>query len=151
MREGDRVDAEVEQRAAREVGPVHAGHVGELLAVVGDHRGDVADHSGLDGLAQLVHVRQVARPHGLHDEDACLLGGRENGLGLRRVLGKGLLDEDVLAGLDGLDRGLVVVVVRGRDVDGVDVVARHELRVGLIRVASIVRLGELLGLFQGRR
>ena len=52
--EGDRVDGEVEQRAAGEVGvgqPVRAVGV-EVLAVVGEHGGDLADQAVLHGLVR---------------------------------------------------------------------------------------------------
>jgi hypothetical protein len=54
------------------------------------------------------------------------LGRVERFLDLTRVAAEGLLDEDVLPGLDGLDRPLHVHGVRERDVDGVDVGVRKE-------------------------
>src|SRR5690606_18158913 len=88
------------------------------------------------------HVRQEARPHRLHDEDAALAGGGEDLPRLGGATGEGLLDEDVLAGLDRLERVRAVLAVRGGDVDGVDGVVRDEVGVPAVRAGDAVLTGE---------
>ena len=71
-RERDGVDAEVEQGAAAELERVEAvrGVGRDALGVVGEQRADLAEGARRDDLADADHVRQVARPHRLHREQA---------------------------------------------------------------------------------
>ena len=82
------------------------------LAVVGGDRDDLTDRAVGDPPTHLGDVRQVPRPHRLHDEDVVPLGGREDVLDLGAVARQGLLDEDVLARLDRQQRVLAVPRVR---------------------------------------
>ena len=143
--EGDGVDAEVEQRAAREVGLRQPGRaVGvEALPVVGEDGDDVADEPGLDDVAHDVVVRQEAAPHRLHDEQAPCLRGEHHLARLGGVAREGLLDEHGLARLEG-EQGVVAVLrVRRRDVDGVDLVVGHELLVAAVCRVDPELVGEV--------
>lgn len=130
------VDAEVEQRAAtqREIIETVRGIVGDPLRVIGEHRPDLAQGSGGDDLAQADHVREVASPHRLHDEDArvgCQIAQRH---GLVTVEGERLLHQHVLAVLDRERGGVAMTRMRGGDVDDVDVGVGREL---LVRAVSV--------------
>ena len=114
--ERDRVDAEVEERAAAEFERVEAvARVArDLLRVVGEHRADLAERAAADELAHADHVREVARPHRLHREQPAFGRDIANGGRLGAGQRERLLDEDVLAVLEREDRVLGVHRVRGR-------------------------------------
>ena len=97
--EGDRVGAEIQQRPAGQVVPHDPVIVGEVLAVVGDHRPDLAQRAGFQQLPDDVELRQEHRPQRLHEEDP--LRGSQFGQfgGLARVQRHRLFDQRVLAGL----------------------------------------------------
>ena len=97
---------------------------------------NVAELSGVDHLLQLGHGGVVEQEVAGHEHEPSLLGERIELLGLGRALGLRLLDEDVLAGAQGLSGEVVVRDDRGRDDD------RVQLRVGqeLVEVARRPRL-----------
>ena len=95
-------------------------------AVVGGDPVHLSEQPVLEDAAHDVHVRQVPRPHGLHEQHA-RIGRRGDELArLGGVASEGLLDEHVLAGPQREQRVVPVVAVRARDVDGVDVRTVHE-------------------------
>ena len=128
-REGHRVGAEVEHRAAGEVGAHDAVAVVEPLTHVGEHHPRLAEDTVGEQLANDVEAGQEQAPHRLHAEHA---GTRRRVTDLPCLTGiqpDRLLDEHVLAGLDREQRVGQVEVVRGRDVDDVDLgVARRAPR-----------------------
>ena len=93
---------------------------------------DLADLARLDQFPDLDADGKVARPHGLHEEDALLLGHGDELLGLGGRHGQGLFAEDILAGHEGEHGVLEVVAVGSGDVDDVDVRVVHKLLVGAI-------------------
>ncbi len=99
----------------------------DLLGVVGEDGADIAERAIREQLADPHHVRQVPGPHGLHGEQSPLGRDVAHPGGLGGVQGEGLLDEHVLAGLEGEDRVLGVQRMRRRDVDDVDVGVGDEL------------------------
>ena len=151
MRERDRVDAEVEERAAgqRRVEQTRRRVVLEELAVVRGQSDHGADLPGVHDLVQRGHVRQEAGPHRLHHEHPALPGGREHLLGLGHVAGERLLDQHVLARLDGQQRVVTVLGVRGGDVDRLDRVVGTERLVGVVHGATAVRGRERLAALAG--
>ena len=94
---------------------------GEPLAEVRDDCGDLAEHRGVEHLTQHVELRQERRPVRLHAEQPAALGHLGDLAALRRVQGERLLDQGVLAGLQREQRAGQVDVVRGGDIDHVDV------------------------------
>ena len=100
------------------------GGADDLLGVVRGDAAHVPEVAALDEGAQHGGLRQVARPHGLHDQHARAPGGVGEGAGLRGGDGDRLLDEHVLARGDRGEGDLGVAAVRGRHVDDV------HLRVG---------------------
>ncbi len=146
LRERHHVDAEVEQGAATlgEVeqpvrGVVRGGH-----AQVGLDRAHLTDRAVVHQLAQRDDRRLEAGPHRLHREDAGLprevddLGGPGGGRGER------LLDQQGLAGAQRRDGDGVVLRVRRRQVDHVDVRVGQDLRVRPVRALDPVPGGERL-------
>ena len=141
VRERHGVDAEVQQRAARELGRVEPvrGVEREELAVVGRHVDDLTDLTARDHSAQRRDVRQEPRPHGLHDEHARGPGGVEDLARLGLVARERLLDQDVLARGDGQQRVVAVVRVGRGDVHDVDLRVLDELCVvGVGRVDAVL-------------
>ena len=130
-RERRDVGAEVEERPARHGRVEDAVRRVEVLAVVGEDGAHVPEQAGVEHLPHDVEARQEEGPHRLHAEDAGGRGGSRDLLCLSGIEADRLLDEHVLAGLDGEQRALAVQVVRRRDVDDVDV------RVGEQRVAGL--------------
>lgn len=131
-RERRRIDAEVEERAAgqRRVGQALRATGVEGLAVIGEDVLDLTQKTVLEALADDVDAGEEAGPHGLHREQALGLRGVEDVLGLGGVARERLLDEDVLAGVEG-EQGLGVVLGVGRgDVDDVEVRVVDEFLIG---------------------
>ena len=85
---------------------------GRIDEVSLDRMTDFFGSAGVDGLTDHVVVRQEARPHGFHDEHAGELRRLEHLPSLRGVARECLLDEDVLARLDGEQCVVAVLAVR---------------------------------------
>lgn len=151
----DQVRAQVEQRAA-------ATRDAQLALPVGRRVGAVA----VKVRVELEHAAQGARfdqvlgqqeigippPVLVHaDELAALLGNVGQLLGLGRRRHKGLLRQDVLAGLEGLLRQVEVVVGRRGDDDDVDVGVGNQvvgrgvvLEIGIVGRRGVAGLGRAL-------
>ena len=98
--ERHRIDAEVEQGAAAELGreqPVAV--VTEELPVIGGDGDDAPERALREQLADLDDVGQEARPHRLHQEQSRGAGGRHQLLRLQGVHRERLLHEHRLAGV----------------------------------------------------
>lgn len=114
---------------------------------------DLADLTLLDELTDLNAEGEVASPDRFHKEEILLAGNFNEDLSLSSVDGEGFLAENILARLQRESDVLVVMGVRGRDVDDIDVGVGHKSL-----VVTICRAGgcdspsrdELLGLFLGR-
>jgi hypothetical protein len=147
--QSDRIDPQVEQRAATER-PVIKAMFGvggiESEPVIGEDGDDLSDRARVDNLAKLAHVRQESRPHGLHDEDAVTLGQFEQLFRLPCVQGEGLLDEDGLACTNGELGHTSVLAVRHSNVYVVDIRVGNEFFVRAIRTHRTAFVGERLGL-----
>ena len=118
-----RVDPEVEQGAAAELGgvePVRRIRREVHAQIGGDRRTSPSAPSAIE-LADAQRVREEAGPHRLHAEHAGGTGGRHDGRRLGGVHRERLLHEHVLARSDRGEGVLGVQRVRGGDVDGVDV------------------------------
>ena len=88
--------------------------------MVGEDGGDLADEAVLQRVGDDVVVRQEPAPHAFEQEKVLRPGEFDQVAGLGGVAGEGLLDQDRLAGFED-EPGLVVVLgVRGGDVDDVD-------------------------------
>jgi len=102
---------------------------------------DLAEVAGVDELLDLAH--RWAEDEGVadHEREATLGGEVDQLAGLRRVRGHGLLDEDVLAGLEGGPGEGMVRADRREDEHGVDVRVGEDLVVlggdGHRRVAGL--------------
>ena len=121
-RQGERVDAEVEQRAAGELGGEQATAWIERRreAEAGLDELEVADAALRQPVAHRVVDGKEARPHRLHEETLGR-GGRVDHLGeLCGVDGDRLLAQHRGPGGEGRDRRRAVHRVRRRDVDRVD-------------------------------
>ena len=136
--ERDRVDPEIEQRAAAELQRVETvGRiVGQLLGGGQRSPSGSAKRARGDDLVQPQHVRQEPRPHGFKRDKALCRGHVHDLGGLGRVEGEGLLHEDVLAGLECQLGRAHVLGVRGRDIDDVDLRVGHQRLVAAMRRAD---------------
>ena len=133
-RAADAVAADVHQRTAVEVG--RQPHVADLGQREAERRADVVEPSDRAVLDERLGHRglRVVTPHErLHHDHAGALGGVPGLLDLGGAARVGLLDQDVLARLDRLERPLVVHPVRQRDVDRVDPVVREQRLVAAVR------------------
>ena len=120
--------------------------------VVGDDAVDVADVAFLDHGADLDGEREEARPDGFHEEEVFGLGGFDEFPGLRGVGREGFFAEDGLSREEAEHGVLVVVGVRGGDVDDVDVGVFHELVIGAVgggRGGAVAGLEEFAGAVGG--
>ena len=133
----DTVGEEVARHAGTGGGGVEAPEARAALGQLGGD-GPVLQEVGavVEDAAQLAGRHNVLRErHGREEtvvvpdqvRQAGLLHRGDHRLTLRPVEGEGLFAEDHLAVLDALQRDLGVRVVRGADVDGVDVGARDQL------------------------
>ena len=82
------------------------------LTVVGEDDLDRAEKVLLEALTDHIGAGQEAGPHRLHAEEALRAGSFDDVAGFGSVAREGLLDEDVLAGIEGEKRVLPVATVR---------------------------------------
>ena len=121
-------------------------HVVVARGVLAEAEGGAAQGANLgQGVEDLGPGRVVDGAYGLERDDMVELGGGVERLRLEAVGADGLLHQDVLVGADAGERLLVVQGVGRGDVDGVDLVAVHELLEGREGVRAAVLLGELAG------
>ena len=142
--EGHRIDPEVKQRAAGQLGclePVVRPEV-QALTVVGDDGDDLADPPVSDPATHGGDVRQVPGPHRLHRKHARAARRVEDLVDLNEVARQRLFDEDVFAGPRHGDRVVAVGRVRRRDIDRVDLGVGTEGFVPGIRPRYAVSLRE---------
>lgn len=114
---------------------------------------DLADLTLLDEFTDLNAEGEVASPDSFHKEEVLLAGNFDEDLSLSSVDGKGFLAENMLARLQRESDVLVVVGVRGRDVDDIDVGVGHKSLIVTkcrARGCDSPSRDELLGLFLGR-
>lgn len=96
---------------------------------------DAVDGAGVaffDEFADGDREREEARPDGFHEEEVLLFCCFDQLAGLRGVGGECFFAEDVLVREEAEHRVLVVVAVRGGDVDDVDVLVCDEGGVGAV-------------------
>ena len=109
----------------------------------------------LNHLTDLDTQREIARPDGLHQEQALLPSRLAQDLGLRRVHRERLLTQHVFASRQGQHHILIVVRVRRGHVDDVDVGVIHEGLVvtvgGAGGAGDLVGVDELGGFVDGGR
>jgi hypothetical protein len=143
--ERDHVDPEVEHRAAAEGGgeePI-GGVERPPDPEVGLHRADLPDRAVGDQVPQSDDGGLEARPHRLHDEPAGGPGEIDDLGGSLRGRGERLLDQECLARPQPGHRHGVVLGMRGRDVEDVDVGVGDELGVGAVGALQSVPPGEV--------
>lgn len=87
---------------------------------------NLTDLTLLDELTDLNAEREVASPDSLHKEELLLTSNLDEDLGLGSVDGKCFLAENILTRLERQSDVLVVVGVRGCDVDNVNIRVSHE-------------------------
>ena len=110
--ERDRVDAQVEERAAGQVdAPVASVGIEDGQAEVGLDQERIADLAVEDALADVLHRRDEPGPHGLHEEAVVPAGGLDHLACLCRVDRERLLAQHVPARVERGDRHGVVVAV----------------------------------------
>ncbi len=146
-RQGRGVHPEVEQGSPADRGVEQAMRrpVVEDVRQVGPHRTKLADLTGGDDLRQPPDGRVEPGPHALQAEQAAL-GRRVRDLAtLPSVEGERLLDQHRLAGVQGEERRVPVLRVRGRDVHDVDPGVRDELVVGAVRGRCTQAVGQRPG------
>ena len=144
--ERDRVDADVEHRAAGEVGAAVASiGVEDRDAEVGLHDLQLADLAVEHPLADLDHRRDEPGPHRFHQEAVVAARGIDHLTRLGGVEREGLLAQHVFAGIERGDRHGMVVAVRRGDVDDVDVGIGEQRLVGAVRVRDLEPCREVVG------
>ena len=147
----DRVDADVHEGAGghlrvEDIGVAAGLHVVIARGILAEAEGGAAQGANLgQGVENLGPGRVVDRAHGLERDDMVELRGGVERLCLEAVGAGGLLHQDVLVGADAGECLLVVQGVGRGDVDGVDLVAVHELLKGREGVRAAVLLGEVAG------
>lgn len=87
---------------------------------------DLTDLTLLDERANLNAEGEIASPNGFHKEEILLAGNLDEDLSLSSVDGEGFLTENILACLQRESGILVVVGVRSRDVDNIDIGVGYE-------------------------
>lgn len=110
---------------------------------------DLTDLALLDELADLNTEGEVASPDSFHKEEVLLVGNLDEDLSLSSVNGEGFLAENILAPLQRKSDVLVVVGVRGCDIDNIDVRVGHKSLVVTVcgaRGCDSSSRDELLGL-----
>ncbi len=130
LREGHRIDPEVQQGAAAQRGiaqPVLGAEV-TREAEVGLYGADLADRPVPHQFRHPPDDRVAVRPHGLHQEEAAVPGELHQLPGLALVDRERLLAQHVLPGLQGEGRRLPVRGVRCGHVHHVDVLVGDERR-----------------------
>ena len=132
--QGHRVGAEVEHRAAGEVGAHDPVVVVEPLPHVGQHRARLTERAPSASSWRTTSKRGRKRVHMASMQNTPAAGrGLPDAPRLPGVEPDRLLDEHVLAGRDGEQRVRQVQVVRRRDVDDVDLGVGDERLVGGVR------------------
>ena len=149
VHQAQRVDAQVQQGAAGEVGTREALNMQQRLEVVGAHVLDGAQRAADRERAHQGLAGQEAHPHGLHGEQAPVPRGAEDAAGLDGAAGEGLLHQDGLARLQGQERVVGVEGVRRGDVDGVDVGVGDEVLVGAVGANGLALARTRMGLDEG--
>ena len=147
LRERHQVDPEIQH------GPAALGGIEEPIvrvvraihAEIGLQLAYLADRSVLDQLAGEDDRRLEAGPHRLHREDLVAPGGLDDVGRAGHRGGEGLLHQHRLAGVQRGDGDRVVLRVRRRDVERVDLVVAHDLRVRPVRAVDPVLVRERLG------
>jgi len=155
------VDSKIQQSATSKVRVDHA--VGVLKCIFGCHGHaevggcavDSTNLAGGDDVADVDREREVACPdlvecvsnrheaieiyttYCLHKENILLLRNLDQGLQLGGIGCEGLLAEHILASLKTKSCILVVVAVRGCNVDDIDIGVLHELLVGSICLRAL--------------
>lgn len=129
------VNTQVEQGATSEVKIDHAVLRAKLRLnittkrVVGCHAKNLAELALFNYGSDRNARGEVASPDGLHEEELLLLGDLAERFCLSGVDGECLLAENMLVRFQAESDILVVVRMRGRDIDDVDVGVFHEFRV----------------------
>jgi hypothetical protein len=137
-----RIDAEVEQWSAGQLGVEDPVVAGEVLGVLATDRSQATERAGLQQLADDVPLGQVQRPQRLGAVPAGPRGDVGDAPGVGTGRGDRLLHQHVLARLHRGDRQLGVGVVGGGHVDDVDLRVRQHGVVALDRVSDVVLGGE---------
>lgn len=147
-REGevDRIDPQVEQRPAAQLRPDNPLLVGDSIAEVGRQHPRPAHHTVADQFGDRRREGHVARPDGLAEEYAPLLGEADERLGLGGVGRESLLAKDGFAAFEAHPRLGIVVRMGRSDVDEVHVGISRQLPVGAVRPREAVFAGECRGL-----
>ena len=114
------------------------------LTVVGEDDLDRAEKVLLEALTDHIGAGQEAGPHRLHAEELVRAGSVDDVAGLVSVAGEGLLDEDVLAGIQGEQCVLSMAAVGRGDVDDVDVRVAHQILVAAVAAGDTVPFRESL-------
>jgi hypothetical protein len=138
--EGDDVDAEIEERAAAQFEREEPISRVELPRdpQVGLHRAHLPDGTVGDQLPHRDDGRLEPGPHRLHDEDAGRAGERDHLRRAGRRGGERLLHQQRLAGPERSQREGVVLGMRCRDVEDVDLGVGEDLGVGPVRPLDAV-------------
>jgi len=157
---GEGIDPEIQQGTTSEVGVDHAVGVFERIfgchghAEIGGRAVDSANLARGNDVADVDGEREVASPDCLHQENILLLSDLDQSLELGGIGCEGLLAEHILASLKAESCVLVVVAVRGRNVDDIDIGVLYKLLVGsicLCALRSANLLEEVLGALCRRR
>ena len=122
-RHRDRIAADIEDAATGEVvgeQPVFGLETAHLETEARLDHADFADGPGLDEFDEPGRLRMQAVHEGFAQEGAGLAGGVHHGVGLKGGEAHRLFDENVLAGLGGLDGPLRVARMGRGDIDGLD-------------------------------
>ena len=111
----------------------------------------LADLAIEHALADVDDRRDEPGPHRLHQEPIVATSGFDHLPSLGGIDGERLLAQHVLARIEGSDRHRVVMTVRRRDVDDVDVVIGPQRVVTAVRTRNPEALGEVVGRLLGPR
>ena len=141
-------------RAEMSLQHLQADRLGEIPP--GVHRDDLADPPLVDRLLGQRHAGIEPADVADHELPAAFVGRRDDLVAIVDARGHGLFEKDVLAGPQGVDRDVAMVVDVGDDADDVDrIVVEHPPVVGIplghvVAVAEFVEPGLAAGTQRGQ-
>ena len=149
--EGQRVDADIQQRTAREIAVEEAvGHIiGLVTAKIHLDKPQLAQRAGVELFLQFAVDGHMVEGHCLGQHDMVLLGQADGLVQLVRVQGDGFLAQNVLTRGQCLAQVLDVGVVRSGNIDDIHVRVSEHIVDLVVDFFNAVLLGEGLGFGMG--
>ena len=139
------IDPYVQQGASAQIRIQHPSDPSHIVAETCRQHDRFSNDPGPQGLQDLARKRQETDPHGLRGKYMFLMGQGQQFLRHGGVQAERLLAEDRPAILDAHFDLLIMLRMRGRDVDQVHLAVLQKLLQGTVRLFETVFLGEFIG------